>query len=363
MRPNFDFEFDAYTNLDAYVELLNSIAESSPDPTVARQQRILIWDRIMDLVERGVSTGSKMLDRMLLQGRNTVETSENVYYLPYVPTPEQHFLRQDPGEAGMIFRPNLMVHISDEEFSIDVLDGLVELGRNVLAGRAVLRDHPLNTSQDYFNASTYYLTMAVLNLGNIRRIPGFANRKRFPSRIRDNVLEMRKRLVLPHLIVNNPGHIITLCESFDFTVHSDLCILYNVIGIQVRTAKRLHSPPISILVKSQCGLVEVMYHWDEDKKKESHVDEFWMIHAVLARCIFGPKTHDIDEGTRQRTEHRYNGEPIHRFAFTAENRHNLHGCKDIVTPEDQLDNIFCESNHVICRFHYWRFYTFCEQAV
>lgn len=59
-----------------------------------------------------------------------------------MPTPEQHFLRQDPGEAGMMFRPNLMVHITDEQFSIEVLDGLMELGRNVLAGRAVLRDHP-----------------------------------------------------------------------------------------------------------------------------------------------------------------------------------------------------------------------------
>ena len=232
----------------------------------------------------------------------------------------------------MLFRPNLMIHMTDDQFSINVPDALVELGRNVLAGRAVLRDHPLNTSQDYFNVTTFYLTMVVLNLGNIRRIPYFANRKRFPSRIRDDVLEMRKRLVLPHLVVNNPGLFITLCESFDFSVHSNLCIEYHVIGIQVGTEKRLCSPQIAIFVKSQCGLVEIMYHWDEDKKKESHIDEFWMIHAVLARCIFGPKTHDIDEGTRERTE-------VHRFAFTAENRRNTHGCKDIVTPEDQLDNI------------------------
>ena len=131
----------------------------------------------MDLVERGVSTGSKMLDRMLLQGRDTVLTSENVYYLPYVPTPEEHFLRQDPGEAGMIFRPNLMVHITDEQFSVEVLENLMELGRNVLAGRAVLRDHPLNTSNEYYNVSTFYLTVVVLNLGNLERMPWFANSK------------------------------------------------------------------------------------------------------------------------------------------------------------------------------------------
>ena len=88
----------------------------------------------MNLVEQGVSTGSKMLDRMLLQGRDAVLTTENVYYVPYVPTPEEHFYRQDPGEAGMLFRPNLMIHMEDDQFSIEVLDALVELGRNVLGG-------------------------------------------------------------------------------------------------------------------------------------------------------------------------------------------------------------------------------------
>ena len=163
----------------------------------------------MNLVEQGVSTGSKMLDRMLLQGRDAVFTTENVYYVPYVPTPEEHFYRQDPGEAGMLFRPNLMLNIEDSEFSLEVLGALADLGRNVLAGRAVLRDHPLNTSQDYFfPTTTYYLTMVVLNLGNLRRIRYFANKKRYPSRIRDTWSEMKKRLVLPYLVVNNPGHIL-----------------------------------------------------------------------------------------------------------------------------------------------------------
>ena len=63
-----------------------------------------------------------------------------------------------------------------------------------------------------------------------------------------------------------------------------------------------------------------------------------MVDAVLARCIFGPKTHDVHEGTRERTEHRYYGEPVESFAFSEE-RCNTHGCINIVTPEDQLDPI------------------------
>ena len=56
-----------------------------------------------------------------------------------------------------------------------------------------------------------------------------------------------------------------------------------------------------------------MHHWDV-----SHRDDFRMIHAVLARCVFGPKTCDIHEGTRERTEHRYNGEPVEALAFSEE---------------------------------------------
>ena len=173
MRPTFAYDFDDTTDLEAYVEILASLSDTVPDATTARERRIMVWDHIMDLVEQGVSTGSRLLDRMLLHGRDTVLTSENVYFVPYSPTPEEHFYRQDPGEAGMLFRPNLMLHIEDHEFSIDVLDSLADLGRNVLAGRAVLRDHHLNMSVENFNTTTYYLTMVVLNLGNMKRISKF----------------------------------------------------------------------------------------------------------------------------------------------------------------------------------------------
>eukprot|EP00434_Breviolum_minutum_P035859 symbB.v1.2.031757.t1/scaffold3722.1/size85039/1 len=320
MRPTFAYDFDQNTNLEAYVDILTPLSDTVPDATTARERRLSVWDRIMELVAQGVSTGSRLLDRMLLHGRDTVLTSENVYFVPYVPTPEEHFYRQDPGEAGMLFRPNLMLHITDEEFSLDVLDSLADLGRNALAGRAVLRDHPLNMSAGVNNTTTYYLTMVVLNLGNLKRIPYFANGKRYPTRIRENWAEMKPRLVLPHLVVNNPGHIITLCESFDFCEHHELCIEYNVIGIQVSSSEDLKSPSIAIFLKSPLGLVELMHHWDV-----SHRDDFWMVHAVLARCIFGPKTHDVHEGTRERTEHRYYGEPVESFAFSEE-RCNTHGC-------------------------------------
>ena len=97
-----------------------------------------------------------------ISGIESVDLTENTYDIDYVPTPEEHFLRQDPGEQGKIFRPRLMISMMDDEY-------LRDLGRNVLAGRAVCRDHILNNSMEYHNVSTYYISVVVLNLGNILR--------------------------------------------------------------------------------------------------------------------------------------------------------------------------------------------------
>lgn len=141
--------------MDAYVEVMNSIAGTVPDSREARYQRAIVWERIAHLIGNGVTTGSRMLDRMICQGRDTVEISQNVYHLPYVPIPDEHFMRQDPGEAGAICRPSLMVKIEDDEFSWDVLDALGELGRNCLSGRAVLSSHPRNNSAEEHNVDTF----------------------------------------------------------------------------------------------------------------------------------------------------------------------------------------------------------------
>ena len=274
---------------------------------------------------------------MIISGIESVDLTEDTYDIDYVPTPEEHFLRQDPGEQGKIFRPRLMISMTDDEFSIEILMLLRDLGRNVLAGRAVCRDHILNNSMEYHNVSTYYISVVVLNLGNILRQPWFANNKHFPSEIRKNPAKLCENLVLPYLVVNNPGHIITLCESFDFTLFRNLCIEYNVIGIQCMSDKRMASPPIAIFVKSTHGMVEVLHHWDASKETGAQTDG-WLLHAVIARCIFGPKTHHIDQYARERTESRYTGEDATSFSFYGDSRYCAHGIKNITTEEDQLDD-------------------------
>ena len=70
-----------------------------------------------------------------------------------------------------------MMKIEDDEFDWDVLDALGALGRNCLAGRSVLSDHPRNSPSEEHNVDTYCIALTVLNLGRINRIPYFAGSK------------------------------------------------------------------------------------------------------------------------------------------------------------------------------------------
>ena len=65
----------------------------------------------------------------------------------------------------------------------------------------------------------------------------------------------------------------------------------------------------------------------------------WIIHGVIFLVTFGPRTHDIHPGTRERQEHRYTGEPIDYYSIVHENRRNMHGITTVETEEADLDEI------------------------
>ena len=115
-----------------------------------------------------------------------------------------------------MIRPHLMMKIEADEFDRDVLDALGELGHNCLAGRSVLSDHPRNSSSGEHNVDTYYIALTVLNLGRIDRIPHFAGCQKDGREIRNVPALIKEKLVLPYVVLNNPGHIIALCESYEF---------------------------------------------------------------------------------------------------------------------------------------------------
>eukprot|EP00434_Breviolum_minutum_P045579 symbB.v1.2.040900.t1/scaffold7635.1/size12385/1 len=338
-RDAFDLEYHDNSDFDAYVAVMNEIEHLVPDSQEAKRKRAVVWDRLAYLAESGITTGSRLLDRTIAQGRDSIEIAQYTYFSQTVPTPAEHFERQDPGEAGSIIRPHLMMKIEDDEFNWDVLDALRDLGRNCLAGRSVLSDHPRNSSTEEHNVDTFYIALTVLNLGRINRIPHFAGKKRYGREIRDVPAAIKEKLVLPHVVLNNPGHIITLCESYDFTEYNELCISYGtIIGIQCMSDKPDRSPPLALFLKSPHGMIEVLHHWDRSKNTGPKTD-MWIIHGVIFLVTFGPRTHDIHPGTRERQEHRYTGEQIDFYSIVNESRRNMHGVITVETQEDDLDSI------------------------
>ena len=142
--PELELEYNARADMDEYANVMQQIHDTVPDPHEEQRRRNEIWDPLIELVGNGVSTGWRTLDRMILSGVESVDLPSQIYiYRTIRPSPEEHFYRQDPGEQGCIFRSRLVMYIEDHEFDIEVLDRLAELGRNVLAGRAVCKDHPL----------------------------------------------------------------------------------------------------------------------------------------------------------------------------------------------------------------------------
>ena len=98
------------------------------------------------------------------------------------------------------------------------------------------------------------------------------------------------------------------------------------------------SPPLALFVKSPHGMIEVLHHWDRSKNTGSKTDS-WILHGVIFLVTFGPRTHDIHPGTRERQEHRYTGEPVDYYSIVDESRRNMHGISTVVTQEDDLDQI------------------------
>lgn len=77
-------------------------------------------------------------------------------------------------------------------------------------------------------------------------------------------------------------------------------------------------------------------HWDICKVTGSHNDG-WLIHAVLARCIYGPQTHKVDEATRVRTPYRNTGDNITKFSFPDDRKFCTQGIKNIISEDKDLE--------------------------
>ena len=104
--PDFDLTFHENASLEEYVNIMNEISSQAPDPAEEKAIRRRIWDRLVELVNRGISTGSWQLDRIISAGIESVDLTEQIYDIDYVPSPEEHFFTTRPRRAGQDVPPS-----------------------------------------------------------------------------------------------------------------------------------------------------------------------------------------------------------------------------------------------------------------
>ena len=63
---------------------MNEIEHLVPNSEEAKRKRAVVWDRLAYLAEVGVTTGSRLLDRMIAQGRDSIEVAQYTYFSPTV---------------------------------------------------------------------------------------------------------------------------------------------------------------------------------------------------------------------------------------------------------------------------------------
>ena len=135
-----------------------------------------------------------------------------------------------------------MVHIEEEEFSIEVLEQPRDLGTNALPGRAVCRDEQFPGISQCLNVLYYSCCFkSRKNWSNAL----FRQQQEIPKRNSKSSWEDSWAFGFTVPGDEQSWSHFTLCESFDFMLFKNLRKEYDIIGIQCMTEGRHPSPPIS----------------------------------------------------------------------------------------------------------------------
>eukprot|EP00435_Cladocopium_sp_Y103_P068440 s1543_g31.t1 len=272
-------------------------------------------DTIDDLYARaraGDKVGGKLFMNFLIEGVPEYKVASEYTYVPEngrVPELAEHYVHQQFTDLPVpIYRPMIMVNaesfypISEkEQFQ------LLEIYRNALASKSSLSTGYKRTEENVTESNMTSLTLGLvsLNLGHINRQPIIAGAFKFDKWIPES------EKVLPSLVFQNGGHIITLCEASDdqggIERHSGLCQKNGCIGCVVHSHADISAPAVACFLRGshEAGSwIELLgHHQAKTENKQSH-RQFWSFHGAIFRCVFGRNTSGtmIDPSTGIRTQ-------------------------------------------------------------
>eukprot|EP00435_Cladocopium_sp_Y103_P003220 s5877_g1.t1 len=184
---------------------------------------------------------------------------------------------------------------------------MLDVYRNALASKSSLTTGNRRTDKNVTESNMTSLTLSLvsLNLGNLNRQPIMAGALKFDKYIRET------EKVLPYLVFQNGGHIITLCEASDdqggIERHADLCLKNGCIGMVVHSHADISAPALACFLRGSHDAgswLELLGHYQEKTKNKQSNKEFWSFHGAIFRCVFGKNTSGnmIDPSTGIRTQ-------------------------------------------------------------
>eukprot|EP00435_Cladocopium_sp_Y103_P000617 s2991_g1.t1 len=211
-------------------------------------------DTIDDLYSRaraGDKVGGKLFMKFLNEGVEEYKVASEYTYEPEngrVPTPYEHYVQHEMPVP--IYRPRVMINATDllplaenEQFM------MLDLYRNALASKSSLTTGNRRTDENVTDSNMTSLTLSLvsLNLGHLNRQPIMAGALKFDKWIRES------EKVLPYLVFQNGGHIITLCEASDdqggIERHASLCLKNGCIGMVVHSHADISAPALACFLR------------------------------------------------------------------------------------------------------------------
>eukprot|EP00435_Cladocopium_sp_Y103_P049896 s28_g15.t1 len=281
----------------------------------ANEQASYRKDTIDDLYSRaraGDKVGGKLFMKFLNEGVEEYRVASDYSYEPEngrIPTLAEHYVHQQLQDMPVpIFRPRVMINAGKfqpmtEEEQYQMLD----LYRNALSTKSALTTGNRRTDQNVTESNMTSLTLSIvsLNLRHLNRPPIMSGAFKFDKHIRET------EKVLPHLVFNNGGHIITLCEASDdqggIERHANLCLKNGCIGIVVHSHADISAPGLACFMRGSNDAgswLELLGHHQRLTENKQSGKEFWSFHGAIFRCVFGRNTSGnmIDPSTGIRTQ-------------------------------------------------------------
>ena len=287
----------------------------------------------MDLVTRGLSTGSRMLDRMLLHGRDTVLTSEYIFFFLMFRHRKNIFIGKIRESRNAVPSITYAPHYRSRIFPRGPwrTDGC---WTKCVGGTCCVAGSPF----EHVNWSFQYDDI-LFDHGS----PQFRQHEAYSLFCKWETVSLSHPWRLDWdeaaIAVATFGckqswtHYYSLWKFW-------LCwILWTLHRIQSHwNSSFLYKGTTQITIHRCFSEVAAWPCWTSPSLGRRLPRLILDDARCVARCVFGPKTYDVHEGTRERTEHRYYGEPVSAFAFSEE-RYNTHGCINIVTSKNDLDPV------------------------